>query len=70
MDEFRIYYQSPIKTILLHPEYLPDLINKAFDRATQSASDVMQEMEQDGQIEQEGEIFVGEDLLASLVKKK
>jgi general secretion pathway protein E len=63
IDEFRLYFNCPVKPVLLHPNYLPNLINQAFDRATQSASDVMEEMEKDGQIETEGEIFVGEDLL-------
>ena len=42
---------------------LVPLINQAFDKATQSALDVMEEMAQDGDIEMDGEILVGEDLL-------
>ena len=39
------------------------MINQAFDKAAQSASDVLGEMAEDGELEEDGQIFVGEDLL-------
>ena len=39
------------------------MINQALDKAAQSASDVLGEMAEDGDLEEDGEIFVGEDLL-------
>ncbi len=63
LDEYRIFFGHPIQPVLVPAKALPEWINQAFDRATQSASDVMEEMERDGEVEREGEILVGEDLL-------
>lgn len=63
IDEYRIFYGKSISPILCPKETLPNFINQAFDRATQSAHDVMEEMERDGEVEKEGEILIGEDLL-------
>jgi general secretion pathway protein E len=63
LDEFRLYYNKPVRGVLVHEDYLPAVINQAFDKATQSASDVMEQMAQDGEIERGSEIIVGEDLL-------
>ncbi len=63
LDEYRIFFGHDIQPILVPADKLPQWINQAFDRATQSASAVMEEMERDGEVEREGEIFIGEDLL-------
>ena len=63
IDEYRIFYGKSIVPVLLPKDKLPALINQAFDRATQSASDVMEEMERDGEVQKDGEILIGEDLL-------
>lgn len=63
IDEYRIFYGASIVPVLVPSDVLPSLINKAFDRATQSASDVMEEMEREGEVEKETEILIGEDLL-------
>lgn len=63
IDEYRMFYKMSISPVLVPSDLLPNLINQAFDRATQSASAVMEEMERDGDVEKDGEIFVGEDLL-------
>ena len=43
VDDFRLYYQQEIRPIIIPDTQLKELINKAFDRATQSALDVMTE---------------------------
>lgn len=63
LDEYRIYFNAPILPILASTQKLPDWINQSFNRATQSVSDVMEEMEKDGEVNKETEIIVGEDLL-------
>ena len=51
IDKYRIFYGQSISPILCPKETLPNFINQAFDRATQSASDVMEEMEREGEVE-------------------
>ena len=63
LDEYRIFFGHSIKAVLVPAKKLPEWINQAFDRATQSASAVMEEMERDGEVEKDGEILIGEDLL-------
>ncbi|MEC8380597.1 MAG: type II secretion system ATPase GspE [Myxococcota bacterium] len=63
VDEYAMMFGCPVKTIKMSEKELVPLINQAFDKATQSALDVMEEMAQDGEIEMDGEILVGEDLL-------
>ena len=63
VDELRFFYKTDIKPILYPENQLSNLINQAFDKTAQSASDVLGEMAEDGEIEEDGEIFVGEDLL-------
>ena len=42
--------------LFFYPEdHLPTLINQAFDKAAQSASDVLGEMAEDGDLEEDGE---------------
>ena len=63
LDEPKFFYNSDIIPLLFPEDQLPILINQAFDKAAQSASDVLGEMAEDGELEEDGEIFVGEDLL-------
>ena len=63
LDELHFFYNVEILPILYPEDQLPKLINQAFDKAAQSASDVLGEMAEDGDLEEDGEIFVGEDLL-------
>ena len=55
LNDYKIFYECPTNPVLFHPLRLPELINKAFDRAAQSASAVIEQMTQEGEIE-EGEI--------------
>ena len=66
LDEYRIFFGKPIRPVLVDATKLPAWINQAFDRATQSASALMEEMERDGEVEKDGEILIGEDLLDNL----
>lgn len=63
VDELSIMFDCKVRPILIEEQYLLTIINQAFDKATQSAMDVMEEMAQDGDIELDGEILLGEDLL-------
>ena len=63
LDEYRIFFGKPIRPVLVDSHKLPAWINQAFDRATQSASALMEEMERDGEVKKDGEILIGEDLL-------
>lgn len=63
LNDYKIFYDCPTNPVLFHPLQLPELINKAFDRAAQSASAVIEQMTQEGEIEEESAILVGEDLL-------
>jgi general secretion pathway protein E len=63
LDEYRIFFGKPIRPILVDSDKLPGWINQTFDRAQQSATALMEEMERDGEVEKDNEIFIGEDLL-------
>lgn len=62
LDEYRIFFNAPILPILAPAQKLPDWINQSFKRGSQSVSDVMEEMEKDGEMKKD-EIIVGVDLL-------
>ncbi|MEC7986011.1 MAG: type II secretion system ATPase GspE [Myxococcota bacterium] len=63
LSDIELYYQQKITPVLFEEAKLLQLINQAYDKAAQSATAVMQEMEEDGTLESDEEIFVGEDLL-------
>lgn len=63
ISDISLYFKTPILPILMDEEKLLVLINETYDKSAQSASAVMQEMEQDGVLDDEEEIYVGEDLL-------
>lgn len=63
LDEYRIFFGKDIRPILAPENQLLMWINESFDRASQSASDVMEEMEKQGEVEEDAQILVGEDLL-------
>jgi len=63
ISDIKLYFQDTILPVLMEENTLLSLINETYDKAAQSASAVMQEMAEDGQIDDDEEIYVGEDLL-------
>ncbi|MCB9778253.1 MAG: type II secretion system ATPase GspE [Alphaproteobacteria bacterium] len=47
LDDLRLLYHRPVKPVLLAPAVLRDATNRAYDKASQTASAVMEEMHDD-----------------------
>lgn len=62
LDDLRVLYGQPIEPVVLSPALLRDATNKAYDKASQTAEAVMEELdEQEGDLA--GDLQLGEDLL-------
>jgi general secretion pathway protein E len=63
ISDISLYFKEPILPVLIEEEKLLELINKTYDKSAQTASAVMQEMTEGGELADDEEIYVGEDLL-------
>ena len=62
LDDLRVLYGQPIAFVALSPGLLRDATNKAYDKASQTAEAVMEELdEHEGDLA--GDLQLGEDLL-------
>ncbi len=62
LDDLRLVFHRPVRPILVAPTVLRDATNKAWDRASQTASAVMEEIDE-GQGKQTDDLQLAEDLL-------
>lgn len=63
ISDISLYFQQEILPVLIEETKLLNLINETYDKSAQSASAVMQEMAEGGELGEDEEIYVGEDLL-------
>jgi general secretion pathway protein E len=62
LDDLRVLFGRPVRGVVLAPSVLRAATNKAYDKASQSATAVMEEMGDDGP-EASGDLMLAEDLL-------
>jgi len=64
LDDLRVLFGRPVHGWMVNPETLKDVTNKAFDKATRSASEVMEEINEDvGTQESPNDLKLAEDLI-------
>ena len=67
LDDLRVLYGQPIEPVVLSPGLLRDATNKAYDKASQTAEAVMEELdEHEGDLA--GDLQLGEDLSTTRIK--
>ncbi len=62
LDDLRLVFHRPVRPVLVPPTVLRDATNKAWDRASQTASAVMEEIDEE-QGKQSDDLQLAEDLL-------
>ena len=63
LDDLRVLFKRPIQGLVVTPALLREATNKAYDKASQSASAVMEEMDENQGNEEGGDLNLAEDLL-------
>lgn len=63
LDDLRVLFGRPVQGVVVTPALLREATNQAYDKASQSASAVMEEMDEDEGGEEGGDLNLAEDLL-------
>jgi general secretion pathway protein E len=63
LDDLRVLFKRPVQGLVVTPALLREATNQAYDKASQSASAVMEEMDEDHGGEEGGDLNLAEDLL-------
>jgi len=73
LDDLRVLYHQPVRAVLMPSDLLRDTINKAFEKAAKSASDVLDNMEDedddlDKGLDLDGEVITGDPNQAPIIR--
>ena len=63
LDDLRVLYGQPVRGLVVSPTLLREATNQAYDKASQSASAVMEEMDDEAGGEEASDLNLAEDLL-------
>ncbi len=63
LDDLRILFERPVRPVVVSAEHLREATNKAYDKASRSATDVMEEIDEELGTDIDADLKLDEDLL-------